>query len=717
VVVAEKTSERIVDVPINVTSVSGEQVRQAHASEATDLVAMVPNLDVKQNIPGAQAIITVRGVGLDDFSSTNNSSVGVYIDDVFLASFAEMDFHFYDLDHLELLKGPQGTLYGRNSTAGAINIISARPSTSGLYGQVTAGYGNYDAFDADGFINVPVSDTLALRFSAKTEQQGQGYWFSRVLDADMGRQNNILGRFQALWTPDGKTSVLLKVEGEYDRSGIGVGKFFGTVPIAGYAGACPNFAAPANCTDYHNYTDTTPNPFQGDWNHPAPYNVDQLNTTLHVNSDLGWAKLSSITGYITFRREFYIDADASPTQQAEFDQHDNVTQVSQELRLNGDAQKLQWMVGGYYSWDRVHSFTPGIVDVNLDGLTDPNSFFVGANVFIHSVQVTSSEAVFGRLKYDLTEQLALEGGLRFTNEDRSYVGGTEDVTPQPAFSLCVVLTGCTTTPANLTFLSDSIHDANWSWRGALDWKPNSDSLAYVSVSRGVKSGGFFNGITTTDAALAPYKPEQLTDYEAGYNAQLLDRRLQLESSIFYYDYVDLQAQTFTKVGAVGLIKLGNIPHATVYGADLNLTARPLEGLTLRAGVGLLHTWLGAFQTTVAVPAGNKLPDAPDVTFNASARYQHALGEHFIGAIEVSPRYSSAVFKEALNTPYLSANAYWIVDARASVATTDGAWEVALWGRNIGNTQYVTQATNDALGMGYRIFNAPATYGFTVSRKF
>ncbi|MFI4972951.1 MAG: TonB-dependent receptor [Caulobacterales bacterium] len=717
VVVAEKTSERITDVAINVTSVSGETIQQAHVSQAADLMMLTPNLDVKDNIPGAQSIITVRGVGLDDFSSTNNSSVGVYVDDVFLASFAEMDFHFYDLDHLEVLKGPQGTLYGRNSTAGAINILSARPSTKGTSGELTAGYGNYNAFTANGFVNIPVSDSFALRFSGMTQQQGRGYWFSRVLNTDMGRQNNLLGRAQALWTPNAKTTVLLKIEGEHDRSGIGVGKFFGTVPVAGYAGACPNFAAPANCTDFHNYTDVTPNPFQGDWNHPAPYNVDQLNATLHIDSDLTWAKLSSITGYITFRREFYIDADAAPTQQAEFDQHDDVNQFSQEVRLNGDVHRLEWMVGGYYSWDKVHSFTPGVVSINFSPFPDPNSFFVGSNVFIHSDQTTTSGAVFGRLKYPLTDQFALEGGLRYTTESRSYIGGTQDVTPKPGVSICTFLTGCAVTPANLTFLNASIHDENWSWRGALDWKPGHDVLIYASVSRGEKSGGFFNGITTTNLALAPYKPEQLTDYEVGFNALLLDRRLQVESSVFYYDYFDLQAQTFTNVGGIGLIKLGNIPHAAIYGADINVTARPVEGLTLRAGLGLLHSRLGAFETTVPIAAGNKLPDAPEISFNGTARYEHALGDHLVGAIQVSPQYSGAVFKEALNTPFLSAAAYWVIDARASLSTADGGWEVALWGRNIGNTRYVAQATNDALGMGYRIFNAPATYGVEISHKF
>jgi iron complex outermembrane receptor protein len=712
VVTAQKTSQRIVDVPINVTSVSARDIHALRVIDATDLPLVTPNVDVKENIPGAQSIITVRGVGLDDFSSTNNSSVGVYYDDVFLASFAEMDFKLYDVGRIEVLKGPQGTLYGRNSTAGAINIISARPSLAGFSANLTASYGNYSTFDADGAVNLPVSDNLAVRLSAMTIQQDQGYWYSRVLRTDLGRQDDNLGRFQALWTPTSRLTVLFKLEGEVDRSSIGVGKFFGTIPVPGYTGACPNFSAPANCVNSHGYTDTTPNPFDGDWNHSAPYDVNQLNATLHVDDDLGWARLSSITGYIDFRRSFYTDADAGPTTDAEFDENDHVEQFSQELHLAGTTAGVQWITGAYYSWDSVVTRTPGY-------LTD----LFNTDVLIKANQDTETAALFGQAKWPITDALSLDTGLRFTDEQRHYVGGTTDTNPNGASFLCYVAGDCGPPPNPgtyaLSFEDATIHDDNWSWRAALDWKPTRDSLIYASISRGTKSGGFFNGITTTSAALAPYKPEQLTDYEVGANAQLFDRTLQIESSLFYYDYDDLQAQTFTNVGAVSLIKLGNIPHATIYGADLAATWTPIEGLTLRGGLGLLHSELGAFKvgTATTVRAGNKLPDAPDVSFNGLIRYEHPLFDGLVAAAQLAPQYSSAVFKEALNTPYLSADAYWLFDARVSVSTADHAWEVAVWGKNITNTRYVTQATDDGLGMGYRVFNAPVTYGVSLSHQF
>ncbi|HEV2652660.1 MAG TPA: TonB-dependent receptor [Rhizomicrobium sp.] len=708
VVTAEHRSADVMNIGMNVTALSASDLRASRITTPTDLAGQLPNVDVKTNIPGAQQIITVRGVGLDDFSSTNNSSVGVYVDDVFLASFAEMDFNFFDLERIEVLKGPQGTLYGRNSTAGAINIISARPSFDAFSANVSAGYGNYDRFEADGAVNIPITDNFALRFSGETIQQGDGYWFSRVLNRDLGRQNIFLGRAQALWQATPDLTVLLKFEGEHNRSEIGVGKSFGTISTT--AASCPDFDNPGHCINLHGYVDTTKDVFQGDWNHLAPYHVDQWGTTLHIDDNLGWATLSSITGYINFKREFYTDADAAPTTDAEFDQNDAVLQISQELRLAGTTPGgIEWLAGAYYSWDRVHSYTPG-------SLRDFFAVAFGApgDVFIQSLQKTQSAALFGQVKVPLTDQLSLTGGLRLTYEDRAYTGGSS-----------FFYTG-TTTPyfggAFNTFIDDKIFDRNVSWRGALDYKPDDDTLWYLSISRGNKSGGFFNGISTNSAALAPYKPEVLTDYEGGVKSKLFDDSMLIDASIFYYDYTNLQAQTFTSVGAVSLIKLSNIPKATIYGLDLDATWLPLDGVTLRGGLGLLHTRLGAFPFSNAggptiAPAGNQLPDAPSVSFNGLARYEHDVFAGWHGAGQFEAHYAIDTYKEALNTPYLFTNANWTFDGRLSVATPARDWELAFWIKNLTDEHHVVQATDDGTSEGYRVFNAPRTLGFTLSHNF
>jgi len=700
-VTAERRAENIMNVGINITALSSEDLRQSRIETPTDLMSQVPNLDVKDNIPGAQQIITIRGVGLDDFSTTNNSTVAVYVDDIYLASFAEMDFDMFDLDRVEVLKGPQAVLYGRNSTAGAINIIAAKPSFDALDGNISAGYGNYDTFQADGMINIPVTDNFALRFAGETIQQDRGYWYSRVLDTDLGRQDNYFGRGQALWEPTSAITVLFKLEGVHEHSQIGVGKFFGDVSTNSQP--CPDFSNPGHCVNDHGYTDTTSNPFDGDWEHQTPYDEDQWNTTLHVTDDLGWATLTSVSGYIASRRNFYIDADAGPADDAEFDENDKVNQFSEDLTLAGVAHNINWLVGASYSWDRVQDHTPG---------TLADSF--GLDVLITADQVTKYGATYGQVDWPLTDELSLSSGARLAYEARNYDGGS-------AWSIAG-----TTIPFPLfdTAEDDTIFSRSVDFREALNWKPAADTLIYVSVSRGTKSGGFFDGITTQDQALAPYKPETLIDYEGGVKSSLFDSHMVVDGSVFYYDYHDLQAQTFTTVGAVSLIKLSNIPTASIYGLDLGATWLPVDGLSLRGGLGLLHTRLGAFPYEdiggpTIEPAGNKLPDAPDVTFNGTARYEHEIFDKYLGAIQFTGTFGSTAYQEALNTPYLFTQANWVFDGRASIATNDQGWELAFWIKNIFNEDHVVTATDDGapLDAGYRIFNAPRTFGVTLTHKF
>lgn len=729
-VTARRRRERLVDVPVNVASLSANDLASSRITTPTDLSGRIPNVNVKNFAPGLLAVYTIRGVGLDDFSSTNNSSVGIYVDGVYIPSIAELDFDFLDLDRIEVLKGPQGALYGRNSTAGAINFISAKPNFDGVSGRLSASYGNYDTYEAVGVVNVPLSKTLALRVAGKTSQQDQGYYYSRVTHDTRGKHHDYIGRAELLWKPTDRLSALLKVEGENNHGNIEVAKFFGTVPVPGYTGGCPNFRQPALCTDNYGYTDTSKNPHEGDSGSETPMHEHRFSTTLTINDDFGWGRLTSISNYTDFKRNYYNDIDSGPLQQTEFDQTDGVHHFSQEARLAGSYRGIDWLIGAVYGEDKVHSPSPGQASLNLAG-PPPNAFFVDSTIENLSNQRTKSGAVYGQVKVPLVRRLSVDLGLRYTSESRHYAGGTIDITPntQPP-SLCFYLGACPTNvrPANLTFLDDHIHNDDVSFRGSLNWKPDANQTLYIAVARGYKSGGFFNGFATVNAALAPYKPERLTDYEAGYNADLLDGKLRIESSVFYYDYKDVQTQVYTSVGAIALIKLGNVSKARVYGLGASVDLMPITGLTLQGGLGLLHTRLGSFETSgldpstgvngpYTVGAGNKLPDAPDVTFNALARYEVPISSRLKASAQIGARYEDHVFLEALNTPYLASPSHWLVDGRLSLATLDDHWRFDLWAKNLANASYVTQATDVGIGFGNRLFNPPRTYGVTLSHAF
>ena len=716
VVTAQRREQRLTDVGINISALSERLIEEGRITQIENIATAVPNVDIKEQVPGAIPVITIRGIGLDDFSSTNSPSAGVYVDEVPLASISLMSNELYDLERIEVLKGPQGTLYGRNSTAGAVNIITARPQNE-FGAQATLGYGNFETFEAEGFVNVPLGDTLAARISARTVQQGDGYWTSRLLPGEtLGERDILTGRVQLRWRPSSDVDVNLKVEGYRSNSEMGQGEFFGTIARGAFppvpcapvlAGRLDN----TQCTDFFGYSDTDGDPFVGDWPRDAIYDVDAWDATLRVEIDLGGVELRSITGYRWQDRIFDIDSDATPGRQVDFVQSDEIEQFTQELHLTGTTGPAEWLVGLFYSHDEVTVFTPGN---HLD-------LFV-TQTEINADQETDSAAAFANVEWRLTDELSLITGLRLTWEERAYVGGTTDLNPLGFSLLCIPAGLCAPGvpgPVALTFRDDEISDTNLTGRIALEYQPTPLSLLYASISRGRKSGGFFSGITTDNRALIPYRPETLTAYEAGGRAQLANRTVLVNGSVFYYDYDDVQTFVRDDGGVIPVQRLGNIDHARVWGVDLDVSWRPVRGLDLFAGIGLLDTRLSAFATAAGnVPGGNELPNAPDFTFTGRARYEFPISSSLEMSVMGSAHYSDSVFKDAINDPLIRAGNWWMFDARLAIGASDDRWEIAIWGRNLSDNQHVVQGLDVAsLGFGNRTFNAPRTYGVTGTVRF
>ena len=693
VVTAQKRAERLVDVGLSVTSLSGDDLRESRVEQVRDIAAYLPNVDIKEQVPGAIPVVTIRGVGLDDFSSTNSPAAGIYLDEVTLSSLALMSFDLYDLERIEVLKGPQGTLYGRNSTAGAINVLTAKPKQD-WEAYVKGGYGSYATYDVEGMANAPVTDWLALRLSGKTIQQSEGFWTSRLdengaaNERDLGERDVFLGRAQAAVDVADWLTMNFKFEGLRQRSELGQPEFFGQL--------CPLGGAPIDpfrCTDIHGYSDTDGDPYEGDWKGEFPYDIDQHGLTANLSGELGdFATWTSVTGWIDFERFFHIDADATPFDQFDFFQKDEVQQVTQELRLAGTHELADWLVGGFYSSDEITVDTDG----RHQDLIPLETSHIDAD------QTTRSAAGFVNGKWHLLENVDLVTGLRYTWESRDYVGGTDWAIEVP-------------TVLEDTFIDREITDTNWSWKGGLEWRPIEDSLVYASVSKGVKSGGFFSGVTNLQFQLEPYSPESLTAYEIGAKTQGL---LSVSGSLFYYDYSDVQ--TFMRSGGAAAQFIGNVGEARVWGGDVEATWLPLEGLTLQSGLGLLETELGAFvgPTGAAIPRGNELPNAPSTTFNVLGRYEFGVWQTIQSALQLDAHYSASTFKEATNDRLLASDSYWLLNARVALFGEDRVWEIAGWGRNLTDELYVVQGLNvGTFFIGNRNYNAPRTYGVAVSYYF
>ena len=706
-VTAQKRTQDTLDVGVNVAVVSAETLEAARVSQVSDLSAFTPNVDIKENMPGILPVVTIRGVGLNDFSATNNPSAGVYVDEVYLSSLALMNFDLFDLERMEALKGPQGTLYGRNSTAGAINIVTAKPSFGGVEGRIGGGYGNYETFDLDGMINVPVSETFALRFAGKLVRQDEGFFFDRGRGDDIGRRDVILARVQARWAPTDDLDVLFKVEAQQVRSEVGAPEFFGLLTPPG---APPGLVCPGSsgCMDFLGYTDTDNDPFSGEWSVDPTYDVDQRAATLRVEKDFGWATLTTVTGWVDFQRQWGADTDGGPFRQTDFIEHDDIEQVSQEVRLAGATEKADWLVGVFGSRDEVH--------MTYDG--DLRDLF-NTTTLTFSDQVSRSAAVFGNVEYDLQPTLSLVAGLRYTWEEKENVGGDYDLAPNCPGSF-LSLAPCGSPPVLLAFVDETISDTNWSWKLGLNWKPDPLTLVYASVSQGVKSGGFFSGVATNSGQLQPYKPETLVAWEVGVKQRKPEWDLSWSSSLFYYDYTDVQTFIRDTSGGLPIQRLGNVEEATIYGLDLDAQWKPdaLPGLELTVGLGLLHTELGAFVSSGgAVPAGNELPDAPPVSLNLAAAYSFNLSDTLQGRVQLDGRYADDMFKESLNDPIVATEAYWVWNGRASVMAGSD-WELAVWGKNLADEEYVTQGVNNlALGVGFRVYGAPRTFGVSFTKRF
>lgn len=705
IVTAQRRAQSARDVGITMTVATADAIRTQRIQEVANLPQLSPNVAVKENIPGLVPVITIRGVGLNDFSATNSPSAGVYVDDVYLGSLALMDFNFFDLQRIEILKGPQGTLYGRNATAGAINVISAQPKLGVTEGRIAGSFGNYMAGDLEGAINVPLGETVALRVSAKGLWQGDGFFFDTLRNRNLGRRADLVGRAQLLWQPDDVWKVTLKVEGQRTRSQLGAPEFFGAIPgPATPAGAtCPG---DQRCINFLGYSDTDGDPFRGAWSYDPIFNGNKIAVTGRIEAKLGGVQLTSITSYIDFNRIWGVDTDASPFAILDFITKDDVKQFSQELRAAGSTDKLTWTVGASFLKDHIFSSYDG----NLPAL-------LNTTTFTSSDQRTEAYAAFADLEWQIAPTLSLLVGGRYTYEERSNVGSTVDLVSRPPASF-LSMAPFGSAPVTLAAVNATITDNQWSWKAGLNWKPGAQTLVYGSITRGVKSGGFFAGVATNSGQLIPYRPEAITAFELGIKQGVPEAGLSLNASTFYYDYSDVQTFIRDTVGGLPIQRLGNVKDAEIYGADIDLAWAAAKGLDLSVGVGLLHSRLGAFATSNGnVAAGNRLPDAPSFSANVGARYTIDLSDSLALRFQTDARYSGYAFKDAINDPVIAANAFWVVNGRISLLNDD-RWDVSIWAKNLFDERYVTQGINQsALGNGFRVYGAPRTFGISAAINF
>jgi iron complex outermembrane receptor protein len=697
IVTAQKRSEDIQDVPIAVTALSGVALQDKHVTNVLELNALAPSLQVKTDDNGANPKIFIRGIGLNDFNPNTASAVAIYSDGVYIGSPLAQMGQFFDLDRVEVLRGPQGTLYGRNTTGGAINLISRRPSDT-WESDAYVEYGSLNVVTAEAAIGGPITPgTLAFR-AAGTYVRNDGYTLNRLTGNRGNNSDRGSARLSLAWTPSDTFDALFQLR--YGRSNGGSILAYNrsllpqTAAATGPDGFCaPDSYTSGDCTDLAGYANTSTNLYQGDYHLEGKDKVETYGASAILTWDLGTMSLVSVTGYDHADRDDLEDTDAGPTDIITARYRARQWAASQELRLQSNGEnKLDWVAGLYFArdelWSNSYYDVFRIANTGIPADDAPLGIGVFAWPF---TQDTDSYAVFGQVDYEFTDKLTGTIGLRYSADDKAFhydslyssdIGG-----PQSPL---------------LATVDDSRTFDSVSGRLGLQYAVNDDINLYASYNRGYKSGGFFGGQTTNPSLLQPYNDEIVNAYEIGLKSELLDNVLTANLAAFFYDYEDLQVYTLVVENNLTVQNFTNASNAEVSGFEAELMATPIDGLDLSLGASFLDATYKDFSSAGTDYSGNTLPNAPEVSLNGSARYQWPI---FGGTAEaqIDASYRSKVFYDTRNVERLSDGDRTFVNLRAGWKPDEGGWEFGLWGRNI----FAETNISDIIpieGLGFDLFS-------------
>ncbi len=682
VVTAQKRAQSVNDVGITVNAFTGGAIKDMGVTTATDLANFTPGLSVNSAGATGVPVYTIRGVGFQDLTTSSSSTVGLYFDEVAIPYTVMSRGVLFDVERVEVLKGPQGDLYGRNTTAGQINFISNKP-TEEFEGGLTLSLGRFENVELEGYVSGSLADTVQGRLSFKTNQSGKGWQESLTRPGDtLGEKDVMAVRTLVNVDLSDKASLLLnfhyvddqsdnQAPTAYDGREAGFDEFGAPyfplneyrLPTGANFGETPPWYSTGDNQDA-DWNNSWTNPVTGETDNLRPARDNQLQgLAAKLEWDLGGMLLTSVTGYDEFERREANDVDGTSFSVQENINATDLKVFSQELRLSGEGPELTWVAGLYYSHDEIDELYNFFMGDSIFGdgsaawgLPTPFATTPIRRLHTRYEQETDSRAIFGHVEYNLTDKARLTVGLRYTEEERDWTGctydagdgtlatfmnanfgttlqagdcGTIDDDPNsPAYIFAVI----GSPNANNAFhpYSTDISTKKWMGKLGLDYAITDDILAYATLSNAFKSGGFNGNNSQTTSQLTPYKPEELTSLEIGLKTTLLNGSMQLNTSAFHYDYKDKQEGEFvyTFVGAIA--GLGNVPESKVEGVEVDLQWVPLSGLSLNAGVAYLNT--GIEEWVTPLPTGSLDPATGDVI---GGEMKDASGE----ALPQSPEWS------------------------------------------------------------------------------
>ena len=708
VVTAQKKSESVNEVPIAISAISGGALKSLGVTDTRDLGVVIPGLTYADS-GYATPIYTLRGIGFNDATYNATSTVGIYIDEVNLPYSAMTKGANLDLERVEVLKGPQGTLYGRNTTGGLINYIANKAGDTFEAG-ITVGASRFRTTEIEGFVSAPLSDSIGIRVAARNIHSSEGYQYSLTRPDDtLGKVDKQSARAALDWQVSDTLEFRFVIDGWRDNSEPQAPQPIGVIAQNGTAGEA---ALSPFITSHPLVPEDSDDVRVADWATDYDWQLNQSflqesirgiwspGDTLKFTAILSHGKVEDNgtllpqSGYSVLNAEQQLDADIETT--------------AAEFRAEGNfGESLDWMVGGNLSEDKGFENHKLFIDTNsalypVAG-TNPVSNFVGTFGEFDSTQT----AGFVNLNWYIVDSLKLDVGVRYTRDVRDFTGcsyeplDAEGTGLTATFNLiklsqgglptmekgdCVTLDG---SGGNDQFES-TLAEENISGRAAISFTPNDNLLLYSSFSVGFKSGGFPVLSSSSQDQYEAVEQEELLALEFGAKQTLLDGALQLNSSVFYYDYRDKQLLTRLRDDVFGpLPVLKNAPRSNVKGVELEVTATPLDGLLFKASGSFIKTEIEEFMSTGfdGSPqdfSGNPFNFSPELEYTLLVDYSRFIGENFLAGIGVDYSYTDESNSTLDQNPQFRQDSYGLMNVRVRLEDANETWKASVYSNNVSN---------------------------------
>lgn len=696
IVTAQRRDQRLQDVPITISAIGASTLANVGVTSISQLQQAAPGLQLNQQVGPVN--IYLRGVGVKSGDLLAENSVAIYVDGVYQPAAMANVFEFNGLERIEVLRGPQGTLFGRNATGGVVQVITKDPTPTPEM-NFDIGYANYQTISASAYVSGGLTDTLAANLAIQYKDQNKG-WGKNITTGEeryFSRDFNVRGKLK--FTPDDATDIILSANyGDFSHNNLDPQNPPGAVLSTGQ-GYLGRYKTASDSNTY-----VTGKSYGG---------------SLIATHDFGGFQIRNITAYSHFKGFEALDQDGGPEYKVRGEFFAKTRMISEEFHvLSPTGSRFQWLAGVYY-FNYNLAIEPTFVtgdDLQLAFSMAPPPLTIPLFLGVRGVAVYGRDAVrsyagFAQGTYPLTDKLNLTGGFRYTKDKVTYTGSQALVGG--------ALDGVVIDPE----VTKKYNKSSPTWRLSLDYKLTPDVLGYVSWNRGVKSGNFSLG--TGAGGNQAFQPEKIDAYEAGLKTQLFDRKLTFNTAAFYYAFKNIQFQKVTN----GTVSTINGPSAKIYGLEAEVTARVTPELTLNANGGYLHTRIGDFPNAPNVnrlpngrddfgnpnfnAKGNLLPFAPDFSGNVGFNYRLPLeGGHINLASNLY--YTSKVVTELDNR--LTVGAHELLSASLGWEGNNGL-RVSVWGNNLTNKYYYVSLFGVAGANDIGIPGAPRTYGVTLGYTF